>query len=191
MIKHVCAGLTALFFAALSLQAENKVVKLPRVVATNTASVEIKQIELSDTATVLDMGAWYRPHYWIRISKDTYLRGDDGKKYPVRFGSGIKLDTEFWMPDSGTASFKLHFPACHVRDFACICANCFPDRPCFANCVQKPECSVRQCSPFIHSYASLTMEKQSFRQTSWNLFSAQQRPFPRSSARRCQREKVR
>ena len=111
MIKHVCAGLTALFFAALSLQAENKVVKLPRVVATNTASVEIKQIELSDTATVLDMGAWYRPHYWIRISKDTYLRGDDGKKYPVRFGSGIKLDTEFWMPDSGTASFKLHFPA--------------------------------------------------------------------------------
>ena len=111
MIKHVCAGLIALFFAALSLQAENKVVKLPRVVATNTASVEIKQIELSDTATVLDMGAWYRPHYWIRISKDTYLRGDDGKKYPVRFGSGIKLDTEFWMPDSGTASFKLHFPA--------------------------------------------------------------------------------
>ena len=130
MIKHVCAGLTALFFAALSLQAENKVVKLPRVVATNTASVEIKQIELSDTATVLDMGAWYRPHYWIRISKDTYLRGDDGKKYPVRFGSGIKLDTEFWMPDSGTASFKLHFPALpkSVKSFDFIesdCEDCF------------------------------------------------------------------
>ena len=130
MIKHVCAGLTALFFAALSLQAENKVVKLPRVVATNTASVEIKQIELSDTATVLDMGAWYRPHYWIRISKDTYLRGDDGKKYPVRFGSGIKLDTELWMPDSGTASFKLHFPALpkSVKSFDFIesdCEDCF------------------------------------------------------------------
>lgn len=130
MIKHVCAGLTTLFCAVLSLQAENKIVKLPRVVATNTSSVEIKQIELSDTATVLDMGAWYRPHYWIRISKDTYLRGDDGKKYPVRFGSGIELDTEFWMPDSGTASFKLHFPALpkSVKSFDFIesdCEDCF------------------------------------------------------------------
>lgn len=110
-------------FCALSLFAgKRRIVELPAVKAANTSAIEIKSVELSDTATVLDVSAWYRPHYWIRISRDSYLLGDNGGKYPIRFGTGIELGKEFWMPDSGTASFKLHFPALpeEVKSFSFI-----------------------------------------------------------------------
>lgn len=112
------------------LQAKDRVVQQPSFVVSNTSSVEIERVVVSDTATVLDIKAFYRPHYWIRISSDSYLLADNGQKYPIRSGNGIKLDDNFWMPDSGEASFSLVFPllppTVKVIDFIeSDCDDCF------------------------------------------------------------------
>ena len=35
---------------------------------------------------------------------------DNGERYQVRQGVGIELGQEFWMPESGEATFSLIFP---------------------------------------------------------------------------------
>lgn len=95
-------------FVAAGMQAQTKTVERPPVMYGNTRTVEFSKITLSDTATVLDVEATYRPGNWIRIASDTYLKAGD-KKYMIRHGEGITLDSLFWMPQSGQASFKLVF----------------------------------------------------------------------------------
>lgn len=95
-------------FVAVGMQAQTKTVKRPPVMYGNTRSVEFSKVTLSDTATVLDVEATYRPGYWIKIASETYLKVGD-KKYMIRHGEGITLDSLFWMPQSGQASFKLVF----------------------------------------------------------------------------------
>lgn len=112
------------------LQAKERVVKQPPFIVRNTSTIEIDRVVMSDTATVLDIKAYFRPHNWIRISSESYLRADNGEKYPIRSGNGIKLNEEFWMPDSGEASFSLIFPllppSVKVIDFIeSDCDDCF------------------------------------------------------------------
>ena len=91
-----------------SAKAQTKTVELPRAAFSNTRSVEIGKVLLTDTATVLNVEAFFRPGYWIKIVSDSYLQAD-GKKYIIRSGEGIELDSLFWMPESGRASFTLTF----------------------------------------------------------------------------------
>lgn len=95
-------------FVASGMQAQTKTVERPPVMYGNTRLVEFSKVTLSDTATVLDVEATYQPGYWIKIVSDTYLKAGD-KKYMVLHGEGITLDSLFWMPQSGQASFKLVF----------------------------------------------------------------------------------
>ena len=113
-----------------TLQAKDRVVNQPPFIIRNSATIEIDRITVSDTATVVDVKAFFRPKNWIRISGETYLRADNGEKYPIRSGNGINLDKEFWMPDSGEASFSLIFPtlpaSVKVIDFIeSDCEDCF------------------------------------------------------------------
>lgn len=112
------------------LQAKDRVVKQPPFIVRNSSTIEIDRIVVSDTATVLDVKAFFRPHNWIQISGESYLLADNGEKYPVRSGNGITLDEKFWMPDSGEASFSLIFPllppTVKVVDFIeSDCEDCF------------------------------------------------------------------
>ncbi|HBG40009.1 MAG TPA: hypothetical protein DDW85_01180 [Porphyromonadaceae bacterium] len=118
--------LVALTMGAFAQQRE---VALPPSVHSNTTSVEIRRATLADTATVLDIDAFFRPGWWIKIASDSYLQAD-GKKYAVRRGEGIDLDSLFWMPASGEASFKLVFEPLpqNTQTFDFIesdCDNCF------------------------------------------------------------------
>lgn len=97
-----------LMLAAASICAQQKTVELPPALFANTHSVEIAKVTLSATETVLDIEAFYTPGYWIRIASDSYLQAN-GQKYKIRSGDGIDLDSLFWMPQSGEASFKLIF----------------------------------------------------------------------------------
>jgi len=94
---------------AVSVQASERIVKLPGFDAWSSSTIELKQIELSDTATILDIDAFYAPHNWITIDKDSYLKEGD-TKYPIRYGEGIELSKKITMPESGTISFRLVFP---------------------------------------------------------------------------------
>ena len=83
-----------LMLLSAGVKAKDRVVELPPAVFSNTRSVEIGKVTLSDTATVLDIAAFYRPGWWIKIASDSYLLAD-GKKYMIRSGEGIDLDSLF------------------------------------------------------------------------------------------------
>lgn len=104
-------GFLCCLFACLQIgaQGQTRVIEQPAFDAWNTQTIEIDKIVLSDTATVFHIDAYYHPNYWIKIAKETTLEAD-GKSYPIRSGDGITLSKEFWMPESGTASFRLIFP---------------------------------------------------------------------------------
>jgi len=115
--------------ASIAMQAQHNVVEKPASMHSNTTALEIHRVTLTDTATVLDMDAFFRPGWWIRVVSDSYLMAD-GKKYMIRSGEGIELDSLFWMPASGEASFKLVFDPLpkNTETFDFIesdCADCF------------------------------------------------------------------
>lgn len=129
-MKTIQSTLIVLFIlASMAMQAQHSVVERPASMHSNTTSLEIHRVTLGDTATVLDMDAFFRPGWWIKVASDTYLMAD-GKKYKVRSGEGIDLDSLFWMPASGEASFRLLFDPLpkSTKTFDFIesdCAECF------------------------------------------------------------------
>ena len=94
----------------VSCSLDNRVIDKPVFLASNTTSIEVSKVTLTDSTTVLDIFARYQPKYWIRIAGSSYLTDDKGNTYPVQSGIGIELDKEFWMPESGEAEFQLVFP---------------------------------------------------------------------------------
>lgn len=106
-----------------------KTVDFPLIESANTTTLDIAKVELNDTATVVHVNAYFRPHYWIRIDSKTYLRAE-GEKYALTDAQGITPDSLFWMPESGEASFTLFFQPLpkRTRSFDFIesdCADCF------------------------------------------------------------------
>ena len=106
-----------------------RVVEDPLIEASNSTTLDIVKVSLCDTATVLDIEAWYTPHFWIRIDHGTYLQAGK-RKYALTGAEGITPDSLFWMPDSGRASFRLTFEPLprRTRSFDFIesdCDDCF------------------------------------------------------------------
>lgn len=119
----------ALGLLVASCGPRERVVEDPLIEASNTTTLDIVKVSLCDTATVLDVEAWYFPKQWIRIDHGTYLQAGD-RKYALTGAEGITPDSLFWMPDSGRASFRLMFEPLPVRtrsfDFIeSDCDNCF------------------------------------------------------------------
>ena len=130
-MKKLLLLLPAAAFGALltSCTPRERVVEDPFIEAANTMTLDVVKVSLCDTATVLDVEAWYTPRYWIRIVHDTYLQAG-GRKYALTAAEGITPDSLFWMPDSGRASFRLTFEPLPLRtqsfDFIeSDCADCF------------------------------------------------------------------
>lgn len=86
----------------------DRTVKNPPVSYARGATIDVREVTLSDSATILDINATFHPGYWIKIAKESYLEAD-GNKYAMTGTEGITHDTEFWMPESGKASFRLIF----------------------------------------------------------------------------------
>lgn len=108
-MKNVFYSLIALLaITACTSQPESKTVELPSAAYSNNRALEIAKVTLTDSITVLDIDASYRPHNWIRIDSESYLEAN-GKKYMISDGEGIDLDSLFWLPESGKATFTLLF----------------------------------------------------------------------------------
>ncbi len=105
---------TRIFILLLCLagyvNAQQRTVERPPFISWSSTSIEVEKVTINDTETVLDIKAFYQPHYWIKIAKGSFLRDNNGQTYPIRTGIGITLDEEFWMPDSGEGTFQLVFP---------------------------------------------------------------------------------
>lgn len=105
--------LTSLLMALLALTAQARkprVIENPQWISSNTGkSLTITRVELTDTATVLWFHGKYKPNKWIRISRNSTLTDDCGRRYKARCGIGIKLSKRFYIPASGEADFKVSF----------------------------------------------------------------------------------
>ena len=107
------------------------VIERPVFDVRNSSTLEIDKIEMSDSATILYIDAFFRPNNWILISSKTYIResGSAGKLLITK-SEGINLDEEFFMPASGETSFKLFFPplppnVVKIDFIESDCADCF------------------------------------------------------------------
>lgn len=115
MKKHIelVKGCMLTFLVSMLLvgcSLDNWVIDKPVFLASNTTSIEIGKVTLTDSTTVLDIYASYYSNYWIKIAKSSILTDDKGNVYPIQSGIGIELDKEFMMPESGEAEFQLVFP---------------------------------------------------------------------------------
>ena len=62
--------------------------------------LNIYRVEFADDETRVFMHITFRPHYWVKFVKETYLLAD-GKKYLVKSCDGLKLDEKHYIPSSG------------------------------------------------------------------------------------------
>ena len=109
-MKNICLYVWGLLMLLVSCTPENRVIEKPVFLASNTTSIEVGKVTLTDSTTVLDIFARFRPGWWIKIASTGYLADDKGNTYPIQAGIGVELDKEFWMPESGEAEFQIVFP---------------------------------------------------------------------------------
>lgn len=94
---------------SITQQRNTKVVHYPTSESTNTDILEVKQVELTDTATIVHFNAYYIPKYWIQVSPNCKLVDDKGGIYALKKADGIKPGEHFYLPESGEAEFSLTF----------------------------------------------------------------------------------
>lgn len=110
-IKQILTGIAVLVaFTGMAgtILSQQRVVEYPIISFSNTNTLDIRKVELTDSNTKVHFKAHFRPHYWIKIVSESYLNAD-GKKYALTGADKIVPDSLFWMPDSGEADFTLTF----------------------------------------------------------------------------------
>ena len=81
----------------------------PEWLGSTTETVRITKVEFTDTATVVSFHERYKPGWWIQISKEAVLLGEDGREYRALRGEGITLGAHYVTPESGEGQFKVLF----------------------------------------------------------------------------------
>lgn len=90
-----------------------RTVENPLIETANSLTLDITRVELTDTATWLQVDA-YRAKDWIRITSDACLQAE-GQTYALTGTQDITPDSDFWMPASGKATFHLRFEPLPLR----------------------------------------------------------------------------
>lgn len=77
-------------------------------------NIKITKITFTDEQTVVDFRIWGPPTYWARVQNNTALITGDAR-YPIRNVYGTKMDTKYWIPQSGDGTFQLIFPPINCK----------------------------------------------------------------------------
>lgn len=102
--------LITLFVVSCNSQQKTKIIDYPIIGSSNTNSMEIYRIETTDTALILHTEVYNSPGYWIRLSSQSYLKGEtSGKIYKLTGSPDFELDKEIYMPESGNKTATLLF----------------------------------------------------------------------------------
>lgn len=79
--------------------------------------IGIEKIELTDTATILDVSLYNQPGYWVAVSQDVKLSGrDTGRDYKLKFIEGLAPDIMVHVDSTGYFSARLFFEPVEDRD---------------------------------------------------------------------------
>ena len=112
-----------LALVALTGQAKTfKTIKAPEAMAcANVFQGELKasEVMMTDTASTIHFTMQYPKGQYFRFVKESYLKDEDGNRYPLRSAEGIALDTWVQSPESGVTEFTMHFEPMpkHVQIF--------------------------------------------------------------------------
>lgn len=90
------------------LSAKAKVVKNPWYDVSTTPQLQIDQLELSDTATVMRCTYYSNPGWWFIIAKGSWLQAG-GKKYVLKGTQNLRPDAREKVDSTGTRKFALVF----------------------------------------------------------------------------------
>ena len=99
-----------------------KTIKAPEAMAcANVFQGELKasKVMMTDTATTILFTMQYPKGQYFRFVKESYLKDENGNRYPLRSAEGIALDTWVQSPESGMTEFTIHFEPMpkHVQIF--------------------------------------------------------------------------
>ena len=83
-------------------------VEEPYFESTQTMSMDIRKVEMKDSATIVSVDVYQQPENCVSFTSRTHLLAN-GKKYAIRKVEGAEIDQYFCMPESGEASFKVEF----------------------------------------------------------------------------------
>ena len=114
---------TLLALACMSGQAKTfKTIENPEAMAcANVYQGELvaREVIMTDTATTIHFTMQYPIGQSFRFVKESYLKDEDGLRYPLRSAEGIALDTWVQSPESGMTEFTMHFEPMpnHVQIF--------------------------------------------------------------------------
>lgn len=105
--------LSLCLLSSLSIKAQ-KVIENPAYDYCSTGILEIKKVELSDKDTRISFKATFSPHWWIKLSSESYLTdkdGESGKKYKFLSAEGMIMDKREanWTPECGFQEYTLVF----------------------------------------------------------------------------------
>lgn len=95
-----------------TMSAPRGVVENPKQNAND--NIKITKITFTDEQTVVDFRIWGPPTYWVRVQNNTALITGDAR-YPIRNVYGTKMDTKYWIPQSGDGTFQLIFPPINCK----------------------------------------------------------------------------
>ena len=79
----------------------------PTCISSSTNSIKITQVVFSDTATIVSFRA--KPGYNFRIAAETYLLGEDRRRYKALRGEGFTLGEYITAQSEEDADFKILF----------------------------------------------------------------------------------
>lgn len=100
--------------AMLALPMAARTVNYPPVRLNTTDNRECRVtvcgVDLLPDSTVVRLSVKFKPEWWIRISKNTYIQAGT-ETYQLIDADGICIDGQHWMPNSGISEFELIFPA--------------------------------------------------------------------------------
>ena len=78
-----------------------------------------REVMMTDTATTIRFTIHYPKGQYFRFVKESYLKDENGNRYPLRSAEGMALDTWVQSPESGVTEFTMHFEPMpkHVQIF--------------------------------------------------------------------------
>ena len=99
-----------------------KTIKSPEAMAcANVFQGELKasEVTMTDTATTIHFTMQYPKGQYFRFVKESYLKDENGNRYPLHSAEGIALDTWVQSPENGVTEFTMHFEPMpkHVQIF--------------------------------------------------------------------------
>jgi thiol-disulfide isomerase/thioredoxin len=89
-----------------------KTIKSPEAMAcANVFQGELiaSEVIMTDTATTIRFTMQYPQGQYFRFVKESYLKDENGNRYPLHSAEGIALDTWVQSPESGVIEFTMHF----------------------------------------------------------------------------------